>query len=48
MAEQKIAVVTGASLNLWSTRNRVVVWRFQVFLRQVALMAAWLIVLAFD
>ncbi|MBK8456693.1 MAG: MAPEG family protein [Phyllobacteriaceae bacterium] len=39
--------VTQSSLHLWSTRNRVVVWRFYAFLAQIVLMTVWLIALAF-
>lgn len=39
--------VAQTSLHLWSTRNRVVVWRFYMFLPQVVLMAIWLLALIF-
>ncbi len=35
------------SLHLYSTRNRVVAWRFSMFVAQVILMTVWLLVLAF-
>lgn len=37
--------VAQSSLHLYSTRSRVVVWRFYMFLAQVVLMTVWLIAL---
>lgn len=36
-----------SSLHLYSTRNRVVAWRFYMFVAQVILMAVWLLALVF-
>ena len=39
--------VAQTSLHLYSTRNRVVTWRFYMFVAQVILMTVWLLALVF-